>query len=159
MASWLDDDMLWWANFPANQHENVDHDVVEKIRDAPKKWLYSLPMYEYAYILCTVAAHKGGGEIGPYMEDLYKTRMNPILKAYYDKLFEYRFKRMIAAYNFDSMRKTLNPGMLTELLAEIRLYAMKTRKALRGVVMDFLEERGVPTTQKTVEETLPENYG
>lgn len=153
-----DEDMLWWAGLPENQHENIDHDVIEKIKNNPKKWLYSLPMFEYAYVLTVLTAMKYGGSLDPYYEDLYLQRMNPILKMWYDRLARYRIRRMIHAGEFASMKASINNTTLTEELAQLRLYGMKCRKALRGAVTKFVDDRCNDTTRQS-KTADPETYG
>lgn len=159
----LHDELNYWhIGLPGSFGENYTHETWKSIREKGElKWLYSLPMYEYAFILTIETMYKYGGKPDKYYEDLYKTRMNPILKQYYDKLMHYRIMRSILEQKFESMKSVVKDTDLTKEYRAIRVYAYKTRKALRGVVQDFIEEviLHTRTTRKPVEDTLQETYG
>lgn len=148
-----------WMDFPENQNENYCHEMVDKIKNHPRKWLASLPMFEYAYVLVTATAMRHGGKIEPYVTNLYETKMNPILKAYYDKLMHYRFRRTILMRHYASLEGKLTNTSLKQELRAMQKFTRQTRRALRGVVADFIEEMtGTRTTPKAVEDTLQECY-
>lgn len=149
-----------WVNAPDMQNQNYNYLTLDKIKNAPRKWLSSLPIFEYAHVLTVITALRCGGDPDKYVEDLYKRRMNPILKQYYDKLAEYRYHRALLMRRCDKqLKKKLNGATLTDECAKMRVYAVKTRKALRGVCKDFEEELyGDRQSRKYTEDTLQETY-
>lgn len=152
-------DYWMWASAPECQTANYNYYTLDFFRKAPKKWLASLPMFEYAHILSVVTALRMGGDPDKYVEDLYIQRMNPILKAYYDKLARYRYHRAIFMRPTSNLKHKVNNTTLVDESAKMRAYAMKTRKALRNVCKDFEDElTGKRKTRKKVEDTLPETY-
>ena len=150
---------LFHVSFPENTNENYNHETWEMIKDHPRKWLASLPMWEYAWTLVTACAVQRGGEPNKFIDDLYMARMNPILKAYYDRLVKYRYHRAILMRQYESMKHVLTDTSVSEELAEMRKYAIKTRRALRSVVKDFCEQlEGKRDGPRAVEDTLPECF-
>ena len=155
-------DMLWWTNnLQSNQGVNYSLGMVTKLKTGGnKKWLASLPMYEYAYVLLTATMYRLGGKPEDYIEDLYKQRMAPILDAYYKKLAEYRVNCLLIARHDESMHAKLKTMSMTDETAKMRLYAYKTRKALRSVCDDVEEERADPNFHRssTTHNTMPETF-
>lgn len=162
MAARLDQFMMWWPGLADQFGENYTHETYKSIREKGAiKWLCSLPMFEYAYILVVDTAYKYGGKPEPYIEDLFNTRMIPILNQWYQKLMTYRFHRSILEQKFESMKNILKDSDVMKEYRDIRVYALKTRKALRGVVQDYVDEKVLHTrdTRKPTEQTLQETYG
>jgi len=149
-----------WAQFPQNQESNYTHDTIQRIKEGGDlKWLCSLPMYEYAYVLVVQAALRYGGDLNPFISDLYKTRMNPILKAYYDKLITYRIHRAILIERNASEQHYVTDKSLADEMAAMRVYTRQTRRALKNVVTDFIEQRNDPTIPaRALADTLPEAF-
>lgn len=150
---------LFHVAFPENTNENYNHETWDKIKDHPRKWLASLPMWEYAYVLVVACAVQRGGKLDKYLDDLYTIRMNPILKAYYDRLVRYRIHRAILMRQYESMKHVLTDTSVKAELEEMRKYTIQTRRALRGVVKDFCEQlEGKRDAPRAVEDTLPECF-
>ena len=150
---------LFHVSFPENTNENYNHETWELIKDHPRKWLASLPMWEYAYVLVVICATQRGGTLDKYIDDLYKQRMNPILKAYYDRLVVYRIHRAILMRKYESMKNVLTDTSVAQELEEMRKYTIKTRRALRSVVKDFTDQlEGLRDGPRAVEDTLPECF-
>lgn len=150
----------WWVGFPENQGSNYwDFNIADRRRLSNKKWLASLPMWEYAHVLTVITACRCGGEIDRYVNDLYKKRMNPILRRYYDRLEVYRFHRAILMRKYESLKNKLKDTSVKRELEKMRVYAYQTRKALRGVCKDFEEQcAGLRTGPKRVKDTVQETY-
>ena len=92
---------LTWLMHLETQNTNYNHFSFESMKDKPKKWLASLPMFEYAHVCTVSTALRCGGDPNKYVEDLYKKRMNPILKEYYDRLEHYRLMRALYMRKYD----------------------------------------------------------
>lgn len=153
LESWM------WVRDLDAQHSNNNYMTFDKFNNAPKRWLASLPMFEYAHVLTVVTAMRVGGKPEKFVDDLYQIRMNPILKEYYDKLAHYRFNRALFMRKYESMKSRINGKYLTDELAKMRAFAMKTRKALRNVCRDFeLECAGRVATPRKTKDTLPQTY-
>jgi hypothetical protein len=153
---------MWWPGLADQFGENYTHETFKSIREKGNiKWLCSLPMFEYAYTLVVDTAYRCGGKYEKYVDDLFTQRMLPILNQYHSKLMHYRFRRAILEQKWASMRNTVKDTDVMKEYRELRVYALKTRKALRGVVDDFIAEKITHTraTPKPVEETLQETYG
>lgn len=129
-----------WVKFPENQNANYNYTTVEKFKNNPKMWLASIPMFEYAHVLTVTTALRCGGDPDKYVDDLYKKRMNPILKRYYDKLATYRYHRALLMRPCGDLKDKVNNTTLTDESAKMKAYARKTRQALRAVAKDFEDE-------------------
>lgn len=151
-------EMIRWPDWPESWSENYNAGVAKKIRDNPAAWLNSLPMYEYAFVVIQTAAEKYGGELPPFLDDLYDTRMVPILEAYYKKLMRYRVHRAILMRNYDSFRRIITEHSVIEEKAKMQKYAMQTRMALRAVAAQFIEERNGNITRAKTEDTMPDTF-
>ena len=133
-------DGLTWLNCLETQNTNYNCFRFEEMKDKPKKWLASLPMFEYAHICTVITAMRCGGDPEQYVEDLYKIRMNPILKEYYDRLAHYRLMRSLYMRKYNTDIETLKESCLTEEVNKMRCFARCTRAALRKVCKDYEEE-------------------
>ena len=89
LESWM------WVRELEAQNSNNNYMTFDKFKDALKRYLASLPMFEYAHLLSVITAMRVGGKPERFVDDLYVKRMNPILKEYYDKLAHYRFNRAL----------------------------------------------------------------
>lgn len=129
-----------WLTNLETQNTNYNHFNYRTMRDAPKKWLASLPMFEYAHICTVVTALRCGGDPEKYVNDLYIKRMNPILKAYYDKLAHYRLMRALYMRKYNPTIEALKESCLTDEVKKMKRMACCTRAALREVCKQFEEE-------------------
>ena len=133
-------EMLRWPDFPACCGENFDSGVLKKIKEKPGVWLSTLPMYEYAFLALTAAMRKYGGELTPYIDDLFNQRMCPILLKYLSALTKYRVHRHLKLMKFDYCVKEMRKKPLVQEAREMNALAAATRAAIRNAVEDFIEE-------------------
>ena len=131
---------LTWLMHLETQNTNYNHFSFEEMKSKPKKWLATLPMFEYAHVCTVSTALRCGGDPNKYVEDLYKKRMNPILKTYYDRLAHYRLMRALYMRKYDSNIEALKESCLTEEVKKMKNFAKCTRAALRKVCKDYEEE-------------------
>lgn len=129
-----------WLTHLETQNTNYNHFTFSQMKDAPKKWLASLPMFEYAHVCTVVTALRCGGDVEKFVDDLYIKRMNPILKEYYDKLAHYRLMRALNMRKYNPIMEKLKESSLTQEVQEMKCFAKKTRAKLRAVCKQFEEE-------------------
>ncbi len=143
--------MLTWPDYPECFGENYNHETVARIKEeGATKWLCSLPMFEYAYVLIMDAIEKYGGRVAPYIEELFSERMLPILNEYHKKLIEYRAFRMIHMRCYNSHHKIISDGGLRQKYHELQMLTKKTRVSLRGEIFKWVEEHPRPPHQDIV---------
>lgn len=142
IARFNEHEMLRWPDFPEAYGENYNSAVLKRIRNAPRRWLCSLPMYEYAYVALVCAIRKFGGNPKSYVIGLFYKKMLPILMHYYQILMPYRIHRWIHLANYDSYRLLINQKSLKAELEMMRSVTKGTRRMLRDAVCEFVEEGG-----------------
>jgi len=131
---------LTWLTCLETQNTNYNHFSFEQLRYAPKKWLASLPMFEYAHVCTVVTALRCGGDPNKFVEDLYKVRMNPVLKEYYDRLAHYRLMRALYMRKYNPTRECLKESCLTDEVKKMKCFACRTRAKLRAICKAYEEE-------------------
>ena len=129
-----------WLMHLETQNTNYNWISFDRLRDAPKRWLASLPMFEYAHVCTVVTALRCGGNPNKFVDDLYVKRMNPVLKEYYDKLAHYRLMRALHMRKYNDNFEKLKESSLTQEVNEMKCFAKKTRAKLRLICKQFEEE-------------------
>lgn len=152
--------MLWWTGFPGNQGNNYIEATAKQIKAmGDYKWLCSLPMYEYAFVLVSSTAIKFGDDPVSYYNNLYVKRMIPILEAYYKRLMRYRIDRSILEFSHACEQKWVTNKSVTAESGVMKIYAEQTRRALRAAVQDYMDHVNDPSLpEKSVEDTLPDAF-
>lgn len=139
---------LSWLPYLETQNTNYNHFSFEEMKDKPKKWLASLPMFEYAHVLTVITTLRCGGNPEKYINDLYIKRMNPVLKEYYDRLAHYRLMRSLYMRKYNPTIPMLKESSLTEEVKKMKCFACKTRGKLRALCKQFEEEIYGPRSTK-----------
>lgn len=152
--------MLWWMNEMGNQGENYVHctaKIIKKMGDL--KWLNSLPMFEYAFVLVTSTAIKFGSDPESYYNDLFVKRMLPILNAYHKRLMHYRIDRGLLEWGYESRKKLVETQNVVDESRKMETYTQQTRRALREAVEDYMAHVNDPTLpERDIEDTLPDAF-
>lgn len=130
---------LTWLTHLETQNTNYNHLTFDRLKDAPKRWLASLPMFEYAHVCTVVTALRCGGDPEKFVEVLYKEKMNPVLKEYYDYLAHYRLMRALYMRKYDPTMDKLKESSLTQEVEKMKCFARKTRAKLREICKKYEE--------------------
>ena len=134
-------DSLDWVSKIFTQNENFGYFTIDKIKNQPRKWLCTLPMFEYAHVMTCITAFRCGGRPEKYVEELHKKRLMPILEQWYNHLAEYRFHRALLMMNFDDLKKTINDMSIKDEMKCIKCHAIKTRRRIREICAAFEAEQ------------------
>lgn len=132
---------LSWVSRIDAQNTNYNYFTVDKIKDMPRKWLSTLPMFEYAHIMTMITAIRTGGDPEKYVEILHKQRLAPILTCWYNKLAEFRFHRALHLRNYNELRAKITDDSISEEIRKIKKCAICTRKQIREVCAQFEAEQ------------------
>lgn len=128
-----------WVKFPEMQNTNYNYLTFDKIRNAPGRWVNSLPLFEYAYVLCMLTAMRMGGEPTRFVDDLYNKHLNPVLAEYYKHLMKYRFIRGLHMRKYESMKPLITGKYLVDAQDEIKKETVKARKKMREICKRYEE--------------------
>ena len=128
-----------WLRFPEFQNTNYNYFSLERIKNSPKKFLASLPIFEYAYVLTLITAMRMGGEPTRFVDDLYNNHLNPILSEYHKHLMKYRFIRGLHLRKYESMRPLLKGKYLQDAISEIKKETIIARRKMREACAKYEE--------------------
>ena len=131
---------LSWLSRIEVQNSNYDYFTLDKVKDMPRKWLSTLPMFEYAHVMTMITAVRTGGDPEKYVEILHKQRLAPILTEWYNKLAEYRFHRALIMRNYNELKPKINHESLAEEVKKIKQCAICTRRKIREECARFEAE-------------------
>lgn len=129
-----------WLKFPEMQNSNYNYFSLDRIRNSPKKFLCSLPMFEYAYVLTVITAMRMGGEPTRFVDDLYNNQLNPVVAEYYKHLMKFRFIDALYKRKYESMKHLITDKYFTDAQCEIKKQTRATRAKLRSICAKYEKE-------------------
>ncbi len=107
------------------------------IENDPKKWILSLPMFEYIHEIAYVTYIKYGGNV-----DLYNTFFNntiaPLLDTYHKELHNYRFNLGILRNRYESEKDRYQAR--SELVRHMFNVLTETRRKVRYLYCEFVND-------------------
>lgn len=128
-----------WVSGADLQNTNYNYITLDKIKNAPKKWLCSLPIFEFAHLSCLITALRMGGEPTRFIDDLYNNQLNPIVSEYHKKLAKYRFIRALYLRKYESMKPLITGKYLQDAIAEIKKETVEARRKIREACAKYEE--------------------
>ena len=127
---------------------HLPYKLRREINEEPKRWILTLPMFEYIHELAYETYVRYGGDVDAYNQ-LFEDKVAPLLDEYHRQLHTYRFEMRLLNKNYESMppRKTR-----AELVTGMFKTLVETRDKVRHIYFDFVNEvvlQGGPNTVLT----------
>lgn len=127
---------------------HLPYKLRREINEEPKRWILTLPMFEYIHELAYETYVRYGGDVDAYNK-LFEDKVAPLLDEYHRQLHTYRFEMRLLNKNYESIspRKTR-----AELVTGMFKTLVDTRDKVRHIYFDFVNEvvlQGGPNTVLT----------
>jgi hypothetical protein len=127
---------------------HLPYKLRREINEEPKRWILTLPMFEYIHELAYETYVRYGGDVDAYNR-LFEDKVAPLLDVYHRQLHTYRFEMRLLNKSYESIppRKTR-----AELVTGMFKTLVETRDKVRHIYFDFVNEvvlQGGPNTVLT----------
>lgn len=135
---------------------HLPHKLKREIDEEPKRWILTLPMFEYIHELAYETYVRYGGDIDAYHQ-LFMDKVAPILDEYHRELHTYRFEMRLIRKGYMTTvppRKTRR-----ELVTNMFKTLVDTRDKIRHIYFDFVNEVVLQGGPNTVLTNIDDNMG
>lgn len=125
---------------------HLPYKLRREINEEPKRWILTLPMFEYIHELAYETYVRYGGDVDAYNQ-LFEDKVAPLLDAYHRQLHTYRFEMRLLNKSYESVppRKTR-----AELVIGMFKTLIDTRDKVRHIYFDFVNEVVLQSGPNTV---------
>lgn len=117
---------------------HIPNKLVKDIEEDPKKWILSLPMFEYIHDVAYETYIRFGGSTDLYNE-LFNVVISPILEEYHRELHSFRFEMRILRKKYKSEEDRCKHR--SDLIRHMFSILNHTRRTVRHKYAEFVNER------------------